>query len=536
MFRACCGIPGWLRTARPAIATGRSCASYVAVASRSWTRSATQSKSQLSATGSRSPWVLIRRRRSLPRACATAHRAIFRPTRTSFAIVGGPTPPPFTIWSRARHVERRGTPCTRDTVELIIAEKPSVARDLARVLGLRPAGKAHTRAAGASSPGASATSSSWRSRPPTTAAGRRGASTRCRCCRPSSSCARRSTRRSAREGDRAPARPALRRGGQRLRRGPRGRADLSLRLRVRGACASGEAAVDLVAHRRGHPRRLRGAQARRAVRRARRRGARALGGRLAGRHERHPRGHRCGCAGVAARRSSRSAACRRRRWRCWWQREREIREFVPRDYWEVHGTFATAAGERFSARWTHGRATRLGTAALAGAVATRSMAHGGERSDGAGVERVQAKSVREPPPMLFDLTSLQRTANRRFGFSAQRTLDLAQALYERHKLLTYPRTDSRHLTADVAKELPKLFAALGAAARLRALRRAAGGARRRDRTGASSTTPRSPITTRSSRRASRCDCDGLDRRRAAPVRPGRAALPRASSTPTPSSR
>ena len=60
--------------------------------------------------------------------------------------------------------------------------------------------------------------------------------------------------------------------------------------------------------------------------------------------------------------------------------------------------------------------------------------------------------------MLFDLTSLQRTANRRFGFSAQRTLDLAQALYERHKLLTYPRTDSRHLTSDVAKELPALFA------------------------------------------------------------------------------
>ena len=144
------------------------------------------------------------------------------------------------------------------------------------------------------------------------------------------------------------------------------------------------------------------------------------------------------------------------------QREREIREFVPRDYWEVHATFATAAGERFSARWTHGRATRLGTASLAGAVATRSMAHSAASNPmGPRVERVQSKSVREAPPMLFDLTSLQRTANRRFGFSAQRTLDLAQALYERHKVLTYPRTDSRHLTADVAKELPKLFTALG---------------------------------------------------------------------------
>ena len=64
--------------------------------------------------------------------------------------------------------------------------------------------------------------------------------------------------------------------------------------------------------------------------------------------------------------------------------------------------------------------------------------------------------------MLFDLTSLQRTANRRFGFSAARTLEIAQALYERHKLVTYPRTDSRHLTNDVVSELPALFAALAA--------------------------------------------------------------------------
>src|SRR5439155_25746327 len=98
----------------------------------------------------------------------------------------------------------------------------------------------------------------------------------------------------------------------------------------------------------------------------------------------------------------------------------------------------------------------------ADAVVTRSRGHAAASDPiGPRVERVQSKTVREAPPLLFDLTSLQRTANRRFGFSAQRTLDLAQALYERHKLVTYPRTDSRHLTAGVAKELPKLFAALG---------------------------------------------------------------------------
>ena len=60
-----------------------------------------------------------------------------------------------------------------------------------------------------------------------------------------------------------------------------------------------------------------------------------------------------------------------------------------------------------------------------------------------------ARVVREPPPLLFDLTTLQRTANKRYRLSAARTLELAQALYERHKVLTYPRTDSRYLSSDV---------------------------------------------------------------------------------------
>ncbi len=131
------------------------------------------------------------------------------------------------------------------------------------------------------------------------------------------------------------------------------------------------------------------------------------------------------------------------------ERERAITSFVPRDYWEV----TLAAG--FTARWRSGPAERLASAALADAVVARDGAIGE-----AVVERVTSKTTREPPPQLFDLTSLQRTANRRFGWSAQRTLELAQALYERHKVLTYPRTDSRHLSSDVAGEVGGPLAAL----------------------------------------------------------------------------
>ncbi|HEX3758551.1 MAG TPA: DNA topoisomerase, partial [Kofleriaceae bacterium] len=146
------------------------------------------------------------------------------------------------------------------------------------------------------------------------------------------------------------------------------------------------------------------------------------------------------------------------------RREQAIRAFVPRPYWEVRGTFTTAGGQRFTAGWRHGADSelrRLGSAALAEAIAGRDAAHGAAGDPiGPRVERVRGRIVREPPPLLFDLTALQRTANRRFGLSAARTLEIAQALYERHKVITYPRTDARHLTSDVARELPALFAAL----------------------------------------------------------------------------
>jgi len=147
------------------------------------------------------------------------------------------------------------------------------------------------------------------------------------------------------------------------------------------------------------------------------------------------------------------------------RREQEIRAFVPRPYWEIQGELTipsgAAAGQRFSAGWRHGGTARLATAALAEAIAARDTARASAaHPEGPRVERLRARTVREPPPLLFDLTALQRTANRRFGFSAARTLALAQALYEQHKLLTYPRTDARHLSSDVAREMSGVFAAL----------------------------------------------------------------------------
>src|SRR5205085_5584974 len=82
------------------------------------------------------------------------------------------------------------------------------------------------------------------------------------------------------------------------------------------------------------------------------------------------------------------------------------------------------------------------------------------KSGKASIESLQAETQRMLPPLLYDLTELQRHANRLFGFSAQKTLDVAQALYERHKLISYPRTDSRHLSADVATTAPGIVAAI----------------------------------------------------------------------------
>jgi DNA topoisomerase-3 len=141
-------------------------------------------------------------------------------------------------------------------------------------------------------------------------------------------------------------------------------------------------------------------------------------------------------------------------------RDQAIRAFVPKDYWEIAGEFATAEGARFTARWTADGRQRLGRVELAQSIVERASARVGP-PHGPRVESIETKRQRVSAPMLFDLTSLQRTANGRYGFSAQRTLDLAQALYEKHKVLTYPRTDSRHLQKGMHETLPAVIRRVG---------------------------------------------------------------------------
>ena len=133
------------------------------------------------------------------------------------------------------------------------------------------------------------------------------------------------------------------------------------------------------------------------------------------------------------------------------EREEKIRRHVSRDYWEIKATFAAQAGEYdgkwFDPKWKKNpddpelRADRIWNEADAKAIADAS------RGQPASVTE-ESKPSTQSAPQLYDLTSLQREANGRFGFSAKNTLGLAQALYEKHKVLTYPRTDSRHLPED----------------------------------------------------------------------------------------
>ena len=138
-------------------------------------------------------------------------------------------------------------------------------------------------------------------------------------------------------------------------------------------------------------------------------------------------------------------------------RDLAIAAFVPEDYWEVEARF-DAAGAGYSGLWHEGSTTRLKEAGPAGAIATAVRG-----ADGV-VESLETKPQVEQPPLLYDLTTLQREANSRFGFSASRTLSAAQALYDQHKLLTYPRTSSRYLSGDMAGQLKSVASGVGAAA------------------------------------------------------------------------
>jgi DNA topoisomerase-3 len=140
------------------------------------------------------------------------------------------------------------------------------------------------------------------------------------------------------------------------------------------------------------------------------------------------------------------------------EREERIRAFKSRDYWEVHGIFAAAAGE-YAGRWVdenfkkpqddaEARPERLWDQNRAEAIRAKCMGK-------LGIATEESKPASQLSPALYDLTSLQREANGRFGFSARTTLSLAQALYEKHKALTYPRTDSRALPEDYLATVKK---------------------------------------------------------------------------------
>ncbi|MBV6272714.1 DNA topoisomerase III [Alcaligenaceae bacterium CGII-47] len=145
------------------------------------------------------------------------------------------------------------------------------------------------------------------------------------------------------------------------------------------------------------------------------------------------------------------------------EREDRIRQFVSRDYWEVHASFVAAAG-LYEGRWIdpafkkdehdpEQRESRLWSATAAQSVVTACRDQSGSVSE-------ESKPTTQMSPALFDLTSLQREANSRFGFSAKTTLSLAQTLYERHKALTYPRTDSRYLPEDYVTTVKETMQAL----------------------------------------------------------------------------
>ena len=140
------------------------------------------------------------------------------------------------------------------------------------------------------------------------------------------------------------------------------------------------------------------------------------------------------------------------------RRDLAIQAFVPEDYWEVEATFATSAGARYAGLWHEGSTTRMAAAEPAEAIVAA------VRDKPAVVESLETKPQVEQSPLLYDLTTLQREANRRFGFSASRTLSTAQALYDQHKVLTYPRTNSRYLSGDMVGQLKPIAARVGSAA------------------------------------------------------------------------
>jgi DNA topoisomerase III len=150
------------------------------------------------------------------------------------------------------------------------------------------------------------------------------------------------------------------------------------------------------------------------------------------------------------------------------RREEEIRAFVPEPYWLVDATFVAApladqAAERtYGGRFQSGRTAdgELRGPRIPGEEQALAVVRACEGRTGT-INKVEKREQRERAPMLYDLTTLQREANNRYGFSARRTLAAAQRLYEEHKALTYPRTSSRYLPSDMVEEIKPIAELVG---------------------------------------------------------------------------
>jgi DNA topoisomerase III len=138
------------------------------------------------------------------------------------------------------------------------------------------------------------------------------------------------------------------------------------------------------------------------------------------------------------------------------RREEEIKAFVPEPYWLVDAAFEADGKRAYEGRFHAGAKPRIATGDEAAAIVAACEGKPGK------ITKLDKKEQREKAPMLYDLTTLQREANNRYGFSAKRTLGAAQRCYEEHKALTYPRTNSRYLPSDMVAEIKPIAELVGA--------------------------------------------------------------------------
>jgi DNA topoisomerase-3 len=128
------------------------------------------------------------------------------------------------------------------------------------------------------------------------------------------------------------------------------------------------------------------------------------------------------------------------------EREEEIKKFIPKDYYSI-----TASGSGFTLQWQDEKSgvTRIFNKEKADKITSKINGNVGE------IVEVKKAAKKKYAPLLYDLTELQRDANKIFGYSAKQTLSIMQRLYENYKLLTYPRTDSRYITTDIVETIPE---------------------------------------------------------------------------------